>query len=149
VRTDDQLGLTRHWTPAHAQLLRIAASHPQVDRIFVAAIVKSELCRIASPEDREWMQRIRPIAGHNYHFHVRLRCPAGSRDCETQSPTVAELSRGGDGCDDTLEWWLTDYLNPPRVPRDPNAPPPEPRRHPREYTLADLPNQCRAVVTSN
>ena len=28
VRTEDQRGLTRHWTPQHAQLLRAAASDP-------------------------------------------------------------------------------------------------------------------------
>jgi penicillin-insensitive murein DD-endopeptidase len=144
VRTADQRGLTEHWTPRHAQILRAAASDPRVDRIFVTAAVKIELCRTATPEDTPWLQRIRPIQGHNYHFHVRLRCPAGSRDCETQTPTVAELSNGGNGCDDTLMWWVTDFLNPP--PPDPNAPPAPRRRHPREYTLADLPRQCTEVV---
>ena len=98
VRTEDQRGLTRHWTPQHAQLLRAAASDPRVERLFVAAAVKIELCRTATPEDTPWLQRIRPIAGHNYHFHVRLRCPAGSPACETQTPTVAELSNGGTIC---------------------------------------------------
>lgn len=145
VRTDDQRGLTRHWTPQHAQLLRAAASDPRVDRIFVAAAVKIELCRTATPEDTPWLQRIRPIAGHNYHFHVRLRCPQGSPHCETQTPSVASLSNGGNGCDDTLTWWVTDYLNPP--PPDPDARPAPRRRHPREYTLADLPRQCARVVS--
>lgn len=145
VRTPDQRGLTRHWTPQHADLLRIAASDPRVDRIFVAAAVKIELCRTATPADREWLQRIRPLSGHNYHFHIRLRCPAGSPDCITQTPTVAELSNGGDGCDETLEWWVTEFLNPPPAPPpDPNAPRP---RHPREFTLADLPEQCTPIAT--
>jgi penicillin-insensitive murein endopeptidase len=146
VRTDDQRGLTRHWTPQHAQVLRAAASDPRVDRVFVAAAVKIELCRTATPADTPWLQRIRPIQGHNYHFHVRLRCPAGSRACETQSPTVAELSNGGNGCDETLTWWVTDFLNPPPSSGQPPAEPAPRRRHPREYTLADLPRQCSEVA---
>ena len=146
VRTEDQRGLTRHWTPQHAALLRAAASDPRVDRVFVAAAVKIEMCRTATPADTAWLQRIRPIAGHNYHFHVRLRCPAGSPHCETQSPTVAELSHGGNGCDDSLRWWVTDYLNPPRNTGRPAEPAPPRRRHPREFTMADLPRQCSEVV---
>ena len=148
VRTEDQRGLTRHWTPQHAQMLRAAASDPRVDRVFVAAAVKIEMCRTATPADTPWLQRIRPIAGHNYHFHVRLRCPAGSPDCETQTPTVAELSNGGNGCDASLQWWVTDYLNPPARTTQPEPPAdPQPRRrHPREFTMADLPRQCSEVV---
>lgn len=147
VRTADQRGVTNHWTPQHAQVLRAAASDPRVDRIFVAAAVKIEMCRTATPADTPWLQRIRPIQGHNYHFHVRLRCPAGSPDCETQSPTVAELSNGGNGCDATLQWWVTDYLNPPaRTEEEPPEDPAPRRRHPREFTMADLPRQCSEVV---
>jgi len=148
VRTANQRGLTEHWTPRHAQVLQAAASDPRVDRIFVAAAVKIEMCRTATPADTPWLQRIRPIQGHNYHFHVRLRCPAGSRACETQTPTVADLSNGGNGCDDTLTWWVTDYLNPPTPPPvvTPPAEPAPRRRHPREYTLADLPRQCTQVA---
>ncbi len=147
VRTEDQRGLTRHWSPQHAALLRAAASDPRVDRLFVAAAVKIELCRTATAADTPWLQRIRPIQGHNTHFHVRLRCPAGSPHCETQSPTVAELSNGGNGCDATLQWWVTDFLNPPRTtPSQPAEPAPPRRRGPREYIMADLPRQCAEVV---
>jgi penicillin-insensitive murein endopeptidase len=146
VRTDDQLRVNSNWTRAHYNIMRAAASDPRVDRIFVAAAVKLEMCKTARAADTAWLQKIRPVAGHNYHFHVRLKCPRGARNCETQTPTVAELSKGGNGCDDTLQWWVTDFLNPP--PRDPNAPPPERRRHPREYTMADLPRACQAVLAS-
>ena len=144
VRTDDQLRVNANWTARHHALLRAAASDPRVDRIFVAAAVKIEMCRTASAADTPWLQKIRPAAGHNTHFHVRLRCPRGSPQCETQTPTVAELSNGGNGCDDTLMWWVTDFLRPP----DPGAEPPAaPRpRHPREFTLADLPARCAEVL---
>ncbi|HEY0275396.1 MAG TPA: penicillin-insensitive murein endopeptidase [Paenirhodobacter sp.] len=148
VRTDDQRRINSNWTPAHAALLRAAASDPRVERIFVAAAVKIDMCSKASTRDRSWLQKIRPIAGHNTHFHVRLKCPAGAADCATQTPTVAELSNGGDGCDDTLQWWVTTYLdelrNPPK--RLPN-PGPRPKTA-TTFTLADLPAQCSAVLAS-
>jgi len=148
VRTEDQRRINGNWTAAHHALLRLAASDPRVDRIFVAAAVKIEMCRTATRADTAWLQKIRPIYGHNTHFHVRLKCPAGSSGCITQTPTVAELSKGGNGCDETLTWWVTEYLDPPKVPRDPDAPPPPRQRTVRDYTLADLPAQCRDVVAA-
>ena len=150
VRSADQRSVTENWTPQHHALLRAAASDPRVDRIFVAAAVKIEMCKSATRKDRNWLQKIRPVAGHDTHFHVRLKCPKGARLCETQSPTVAELSKGGDGCDETLMWWVTDYLNPPKSdgkkPRDEDAPK---KKGPREFTMADLPKQCKAVLSAN
>ncbi|MDH2328225.1 penicillin-insensitive murein endopeptidase [Cereibacter sp. SYSU M97828] len=143
VRSADQRSVTRNWTPAHHALMRAAASDDRVDRIFVAAAVKIEMCRSATRADTHWLQKIRPIAGHDTHFHVRLKCPPGAGLCQTQSPTVAELSKGGNGCDDTLAWWVTEYLNPTK-PAEPDAGPRP--RHPREYTMADLPSQCSDVL---
>lgn len=147
VRTEDQRRVNGNWTRAHQLLLRTAASDPRVDRVFVAAAVKIEMCRTARPSDKAWLQKIRPLYGHNTHFHVRLKCPAGSRRCETQTPTVADLSKGGDGCDETLTWWVTTYLdelkNPPKKPKGPR------KRGPRDYTMADLPRQCAGVLASD
>ncbi|MDP4034487.1 MAG: penicillin-insensitive murein endopeptidase [Pseudorhodobacter sp.] len=149
VRSADQRSVTGNWTAAHHALLRAAASDPRVDRIFVAAAVKIEMCKTATRKDKAWLQKIRPIAGHDTHFHVRLKCPDGARLCQTQSPTVAELSKGGDGCDDTLNWWVTDYLNPPKPAKTTKpAKPPKPRpRTAREFTMADLPAQCADVLS--
>ena len=148
VRSADQRSVTRHWSGAHHALLRAAALDDRVDRIFVAAAVKIEMCKTATRNDTRWLQKIRPVAGHDTHFHVRLKCPPGARLCETQAPTVSELSKGGNGCDETLMWWVTDYLNPPK--RTGPKPPPQPRpRGPRDYTMADLPNQCAGVLSAN
>ncbi len=147
VRTDDQRSINGNWTQAHYNILRAAALDDRVDRIFVAAAVKIEMCRVATRRDRRWLQKIRPLYGHNTHFHVRLRCPRGDRNCETQTPTVRQLSNGGDGCDETLTWWVTDYLEPPD-PNAPKQPAQPPRRGPRDYTMDDLPRQCRAVLAS-
>ena len=148
VRSADQRTVTANWTPAHRALMRAAALDPRVDRIFVAAAVKIEMCKTATRKDKDWLQKIRPIAGHETHFHVRLKCPKGARLCQTQSPTVAELSKGGDGCDDTLMYWVTDYLNPPKPTKKPKKPAKR-ERGPREFTMADLPKQCRAVLLSD
>lgn len=149
VRSADQRSVTENWTRTHRELLKQAASDPRVDRIFVAAAVKIEMCKTAKRSDRKWLQKIRPVAGHDTHFHVRLKCPRGARLCETQTPSVADLSKGGDGCDETLMWWVTDYLNPPKSdgkkPRDEDAPR---KKGPREFTMADLPRQCNGVLSS-
>ena len=149
IRTEDQTRVTRHWTPAHQALLRAAALDPRVDRIFVAAAAKIDMCNATPRRDRAWLQKIRPIQGHNTHFHVRLKCPAGDRACEVQRPTVHELSQGGDGCDASLNWWVTTYLeelrNPPRRRDKPTGPPPKTAR---TFTMADLPGQCENVLAS-
>jgi penicillin-insensitive murein endopeptidase len=147
VRSADQRSVTANWTRRHHALMRAAASDPRVDRVFVAAAVKIEMCKTATKDDTKWLQKIRPVAGHDTHFHVRLKCPKGARLCETQSPTVSELSKGGNGCDDTLMWWVTDYLNPPKGTKKPKEPGPR-KRGPREYTMADLPRQCKDVLVA-
>ena len=148
VRTADQRGVTQAWTASHHAIMRAAALDPRVDRIFVAAAVKIEMCKTATRADTAWLQKIRPIYGHDAHFHVRLKCPAGSGACQTQTPTVAELSKGGNGCDETLMWWVTDYLNPPKAdPKKKKEPKPR-ERGPRDYTMADLPRQCAAVLNA-
>ena len=124
------------WTPQHMRILRDAARDPAVARIFVFPGAKVQMCNDATG-DRRWLRKIRPWWGHHYHFHVRLACPKGARGCTDQAPPPP-----GDGCD-AAESWVRDILNPP--PPDPNAPPPKPRR---EYLLADLPNQCAAVLNS-
>lgn len=81
-------------------LLMLAASSPQVDRIFVNPVIKRELCN--RPEvDRTALRKLRPWWGHHDHFHVRLRCPEDSGDCEPQAPLSP-----GDGCDG-LDWWFS------------------------------------------
>ncbi|SEO59124.1 penicillin-insensitive murein endopeptidase [Salinihabitans flavidus] len=124
------------WTRQHHEILKAAASDPRVARIFVFPGAKVRMCKDEAG-DRAWLRKIRPWWGHHYHFHVRLNCPKGARDCEAQAAPPP-----GDGCDDA-ERWVRDILDPP--PPDPDAPPPKPRR---ELELSDLPNQCTAVLQS-
>ena len=120
------------WTPAHMAILKAVAEKPEVQRIFVNAAIKKALCRDARG-DRAWLSKMRPMYGHDYHFHIRLFCPVGEAGCTRQDP-VPE----GDGCDSSLAWWFTDEALHPKV--DPNAKPKPP------MTMAALPNECRAVL---
>ncbi len=150
MRSADQRSVTGNWGLKARALIEVAARDPRVDRIFVAAAIKIEICKTATAADKKWLQKLRPVGGHDTHFHVRLKCPKGARLCETQKPTVSELSKGGNGCDDTLMWWVTDYLNPPKTPgkkkpKDEDTPR---KKGPREFTMADLPKQCHDVLAS-
>ena len=148
IRTEDQTRVNGNWTPAHMALLRAAASDSRVDRVFVAAAAKIAMCNAAPKGDRAWLQKVRPIYGHNVHFHVRLKCPPGSSLCETQTPTVAELSKGGDGCDETLNWWVTTYLEELRHPPKRDKPTGPPPKTAKTYVMSDLPRQCQNVLSS-
>ncbi len=152
VRTDDQRNINGNWTPAHMAILKAAAEDKDVERIFVAAAVKIAMCRDAG-KDRRWLKKIRPLSGHNYHFHVRLKCPKGSPKCVKQTP-IRKISKG-DGCDGTLRWWVTDYLTPPKPDKTVKKKkrrtvkkPPPPVRRAREMIVADLPRQCVGVLKS-
>jgi penicillin-insensitive murein endopeptidase len=123
-----------NWTRDHMEVMRLAASDPRVARIFVFPGAKVWMCDNATG-DRSWLRNIRPAAGHHYHFHVRLNCPAGSPGCQNQEPPPP-----GDGCDEAREW-ANNILNPP--PPDPDYEPPEPRA---PLTLGELPRQCAALV---
>ncbi|TQS71526.1 penicillin-insensitive murein endopeptidase [Rhodobacteraceae bacterium] len=146
IRSADQRRTTANWTPQHVAIMKAAASDPRVDRIFVAAAAKIAMCNSVPKGDRGWLQKIRPYWGHNTHFHVRLKCTPGNTACEDQTPTVAELSKGGDGCDETLNWWVTDALDPPKSAPAPAKPAGPPKRNAKTYVMADLPDQCRAVL---
>src|SRR3981081_3599541 len=71
------------WTPTPPSVIPAAAQEPTVQRIFVNAAIKKALCREAKG-DRGWLSKVRPMYGHDYHFHIRIKCPAGSKECESQ-----------------------------------------------------------------
>lgn len=124
------------WTPAHARVIMRAAAYPEVDRIFVNPAIKKKLCD-SWTGDRAAMGKIRPYYGHDYHFHVRIKCPAGTAGCKPQAAVPA-----GDGCDQSLAWWFTQEPWAP-AKKDPNA---KPAPKPKPMELADLPKACAAVL---
>lgn len=123
----------RHWTRAHEAVLRRAASYSEVERILVHPGIKKKLCDTVGG-DRSWLGKIRPFWGHDYHFHIRIGCPAGSNNCQRQEPVA-----NGTGCDASLDWWFTEEpWRPAEGPQQPRA---------RDVmTMANLPNACRAVL---
>jgi len=134
---EDRLDIDpRVWTPGHLTLIREAAREPSVQRIFVNAAIKQALCRDARG-DRSWLSKIRPMYGHDYHFHVRIKCPPGSTDCESQ-PEPAE----GEGCSAAdLAYWFKDEVLHPKPPAEPPKPKPP-------LTMAQLPAACRQVLSA-
>ena len=122
------------WTPTHLSVIRGAAQEPQVERIFVNAAIKKALCREAKG-DRSWLSKVRPMYGHDYHFHIRMKCPAGSAHCESQPPP-----NEGEGCSaGDLAYWFSDAVLHPKPPAKPPKPKPP-------LTMANLPAECRQVL---
>jgi penicillin-insensitive murein endopeptidase len=123
------------WTRGHVAVIKAAAQEPDVERIFVNAAIKKALCRDAGNSDRSWLSKVRPMYGHNYHFHIRIRGPGGSGECTPQEPpTTAEGCSAGD-----LAYWFKDSVLHPKPP----ATPPKPRP---PMTLAQLPAACKQVL---
>jgi penicillin-insensitive murein endopeptidase len=101
------LFMAEAWGPDQRFLLETAARHPKVDRIFVNPAIKRALCQEAQG-DRGWLRKVRPWFGHDAHFHVRLRCPADSPQCDQQAPLPV-----GDGCGADLAWWFSEEARRP------------------------------------
>lgn len=134
------------WGDGQVKLIKRAASYSKVERILVHPALKKALCEAAGT-DRSWLSKVRPYFGHYYHFHVRIGCPKGSSVCQSQ-PAVP----GGDGCGAELTDWLKKVApkpkpKPPVEARKP-TPPAKPKAPKPEITLADLPPDCRTVLTA-
>jgi penicillin-insensitive murein endopeptidase len=121
------------FTPQHRAILKTAASMRGVARIFVNPAIKLALCQ-GETGDRSWLRVVRPWWGHDYHFHVRIDCPAGSSGCKPQDPPPP-----GEGCGAELMSW---FKPPPPVDKT------KPAKRPRPLTLADLPPACGEVLVA-
>src|SRR5437016_12853426 len=124
------------FTPGHLMVIRAAAQEPAVQRIFVNAAIKKALCREAKG-DRSWLSTVRPMYGHDYHCHIRIKCPPGSSGCESQpEPSASEGCKPAD-----LAYWFKDSIIHPKPPKEPPKPKPP-------MTLAQLPAACRQVLAA-
>ena len=123
------------WTPADVAFIKTAAEQPEVERVFVNAAIKKEICRVEDKQKHAWLEKVRPWYGHADHIHVRLKCPADSPNCRKQEPVPA-----GDGCaEKDLAFWFKDSVLHPK-------PGPPPKVPPKPITLADLPPACKTVL---
>src|SRR6478735_5024855 len=126
----------RVFTPSHLVVIRAAAQEPSVQRIFVNAAIKKALCREAKG-DRGWLHKVRPMYGHDYHFHIRIKCPPGAGECDSQpEPNEGEGCSTGD-----LAYWFSDAVLHPKPPAVPPKPKPP-------MTMAALPAACKAVLAA-
>ena len=125
----------RTYGPGQMAVVKAAAQERQVERIFVNPAIKKAMCRDAG-DDRAWLHKVRPMFGHNYHFHVRIACPPGETVCTEQDPIPP-----GEGCDASLDHWFSDAVLHPK--------PASIRKKPRPpMTLAQLPAACRQVLVA-
>ena len=123
------------WTPADVAFIKTAAEQVEVERVFVNAAIKKELCHVEDKHHGTWLEKVRPWYGHADHIHVRLKCPADSPNCRKQEPVPA-----GVGCSDKdLAFWFKDSILHPK-------PGPPPKVPPKPITLADLPPACKNVI---
>ncbi|MEM7642044.1 MAG: penicillin-insensitive murein endopeptidase [Pseudomonadota bacterium] len=136
MRRSEGAFVNDNWSRGQHELVKKAAQDPRTARIFIFPGAKIQMCEDETG-DRAWLRKVRPWWGHHFHMHVRISCPRGASGCVNQDPPPP-----GDGCAEALQW-RQNILNPP--PPDPNAPPPRPRR---ELSLADLPQQCSAVLSA-
>ena len=127
----DLLDVNPAFTAVQLELLRRAASTPEVDRIFVNPAIKQAACRQAAGE-RAWLRKLRPWQGHTFHFHVALKCP--NAGCASRFPVPP-----GEGCGKELEPWFRKEVRFPK---------PKPPRPPRILTMNDLPSACRSVLAA-
>jgi penicillin-insensitive murein DD-endopeptidase len=132
MRVDD-----RKWTRAHERLILRAASYPEVERVFVHPAIKKKLCDTVDGRDRSVLNKIRPIYGHHYHFHIRMGCPAGTDGCERQAAPPADSGCGKE---------VADWLN--KVKPRPAVKPKKPVKvvKPRHMMLRALPDACAVVL---
>ena len=126
------------WSKKHAQMLKLAASNPNVDRIFVNAAIKKQLCRNKTSADDGWIRKIRPWWGHADHFHVRMKCPTDSPLCKAQAPIPK-----GSGCDKSLAWWFNKQK--PATPAKPVKKPVKPKPTKPYWQRVKLPKACNQV----
>jgi penicillin-insensitive murein endopeptidase len=113
------------WSPRQAEVLRLAVGFDVVARIFVNPVIKKAMCE--QFPGASWLQKLRPWWGHDDHFHVRLRCPAGQTACRDQDSLPA-----GDGCGVELDWWFSEEARTPPPPVD--------------VTKVPLPAACEAIL---
>ena len=128
----DKRTVSKSWTGGQVKVLHRAALQPQVSRIFVHPAIKKALCEGAG-KDRGWLGKVRPLWGHNYHFHIRIGCPKDSPECKAQPVPPSD-----EGCGADLAWWFE---------KKNLAPSPGGVRKP--LLMSALPAACKQVLLAN
>ncbi len=134
------------FTDKTVALIRRAASFPQVARVGVNPAIKLALCR-AVGGDKPWLLKIQGWAGHHYHMHIRLKCPAGSDSCRSQKPP------GGTSCRVAEKWYRDTkaWLGLPASEKKKRIAKKKKRKKKKKkpIALAGLPDACRTVLVAD
>lgn len=129
----DRKNLLPNWGIEQIRLTELAASAPEVNRIFVAPAIKKYFCE--TQPNVPWLYKLRSWWGHDDHLHVRLNCPTDSPDCIAQ----ASLDPENSNCGAELDWWYS-------AEADAEAEKIEQQTSTTEFP--DLPAQCESVIIS-
>jgi penicillin-insensitive murein endopeptidase len=119
------------WSEKYIALYKMLAQEPEVERVLANPAIKKALCRDVKG-DRSWLHKIRPVVGHNYHFHLRISCPKDSPECKTQPATPHD-----EGCGKDLEWWFHRDISEPK-----------PTVNPKPLLMSALPPACKQILTA-
>src|SRR4051812_10723640 len=119
------------WSEKYIALYKMLAQDPDVERVLANPAIKRALCRDVKG-DRSWLHKIRPVVGHNYHFHLRIGCPSDSPECKGQTVTPVD-----EGCGKDLDWWFAR-----------KAPLGEPKAtgHAKPILMSALPPACKQIL---
>ena len=117
------------WGPKYIALYKMLATEPGIERVLANPAIKKALCRDVKG-DRSWLHKIRPVVGHNYHFHIRISCPNDSTECKSQPIPPTE-----EGCGKDLDWWFSRRLEEPK-----------PTVNPHPILMSALPAVCKQIL---
>jgi penicillin-insensitive murein endopeptidase len=133
VVADDWMDVNpKVWSEKYVALYKMVSKDAEIERVLANPAIKKALCRDVKG-DRSWLHKVRPVYGHNYHFHIRIGCPKDSPDCKGQPVPPSD-----EGCGADLAWWFEKKnLNPaPGGVRKP-------------LLMSALPGACKQVLESN
>lgn len=132
VVNENFLSLNRSvWNSSHVKLIQLAAGFEQVERIYVDPLIKKELCKKFYNE--KWITKIRPWWHHHDHFHVRIKCPAGSTHCVPQ-----KNSHLGADCT-SLSWWFSGRAKKERIQYNIKS-------MRKKLNIPELPERCKDIL---
>ncbi|MCO5142206.1 MAG: penicillin-insensitive murein endopeptidase [Oligoflexia bacterium] len=124
--------LKKQWGAFQRSLIELTAKQEDVERVFVHAAIKKELCLKYKGEP--WLYKVRPWYGHDDHLHVRLKCPNdGSSTCVAQDA----LDANNDQCGEDLAWWFSKEAEEELAKK---------RSQFAERAFPKLPEQCESLV---
>ena len=89
--------LERNWT-----FVKNIYATGRLVRIFMDPVIKAAICEYTqqigeNESGAEVLRRIRPLANHQDHMHIRITCPQKSPNCVAQA-----LPPEGTGCDEVM-----------------------------------------------